>query len=72
MCIFVAHAKIRNIAIPIDIILIEHMMAQGWKHEITLIDSIVSRVMFESKTNPATGLQDDRIQKEYLVVLKRK
>lgn len=72
MCIFVGQAKIRTTPIPIDDIIIEHMRELGWKHEITFVDKIVSRVMFESKINPASGREDSRIKTEHLVVLKRK
>jgi hypothetical protein len=43
----------------------------GWKHEITFVDRILSRVMFESKINPASGMEDSRIKTEHLVVLKK-
>ncbi|GAG73154.1 unnamed protein product [marine sediment metagenome] len=56
MCIFVGPAKIRTTPIPIDDIVIEHLKEYGWKHEITFIDRIVSRVMFKSKINPAPFL----------------
>jgi len=71
MCIFVGPAKIRATAIPIDEIIIEHLQEFGWKHEITFIDTIVSRVMFETDVNPASGTKDSRIKTEHLVVLKR-
>ncbi len=72
MCIFVGPAKIRTTAIPIDDIIVEHLQEFGWKHEITFIDTIVSRVMFESEVNPASGKKDSRIKTEHLVVLKRR
>jgi len=72
MCIFVGPAKIRTMPIPIDDIIIEHLQKFGWKHEITFIDTIVSRVMFESKVNPASGEKDNRIKTEHLVVLTRR
>ena len=71
MCIFVGPAKIRTTSIPIDDIIIEHLKEFGWRHEITFIDKIVSRVMFESDVNPASGEKDCRIKTEHLVVLKR-
>jgi hypothetical protein len=43
-----------------------------WVHERTYIDRIVSRVMFSTEKNPATGIEDQRMDKEYLVVLKRR
>lgn len=72
MCIFVGPAKIRTTSIPIDDIIIEHLQEFGWQHEVTFIDTIVSRVMFESKVNPASGEKDSRIKTEHLVVLKRR
>ncbi|MGQ9846805.1 MAG: hypothetical protein ACUVQP_04795 [Bacteroidales bacterium] len=71
MCIFVGPAKIRTTSIPIDDIVVEHLKEFGWKHEITFIDKIVSRVMFESDINPASKEKDSRIKTEHLVVLKR-
>ena len=71
MCIFVGPAKIRTASIPIDDIIIEHLKEFGWRHEVTFIDKIVSRVMFESNINPASGEKDSRIKTEHLVVLKR-
>jgi hypothetical protein len=71
MCIFVGPAKIRTVPIPIDDIIIEHLKEFGWKHEVTFIDRIVSRVMFESDINPASGEKDSRIKTEHLIVLKR-
>jgi hypothetical protein len=43
----------------------------GWMHEVTLIDKIVARVLFRSNKNPATGLEDQRMKTEHLVILKR-
>lgn len=71
LCIFVGPAKIRNLPVPIDDIIIEHLEKFGWQHEITYIDKIVSRVMFESEVNPATGIKESRIKTEHLVVLKK-
>ena len=71
MCIFVGPAKVRNIPIPIDDIIVEHLREFGWKHEVTFVDRILSRVMFESKINPASGREDSRIKTEHLVVLKK-
>lgn len=71
MCIFVGPAKIRTTPIPIDDIIIEHLRNFGWKHEVTYIDKILSRVMFESKVNPASGIKDSRIKTEHLVILKK-
>ncbi|MEM4066764.1 MAG: hypothetical protein QXV17_07885 [Candidatus Micrarchaeaceae archaeon] len=71
MFIFVGPAKIRNWPVPIDEIIVEHLREFGWRHEVTLVDRIVSRTMFQARRNPATGLPDDRIKTENLVVLKR-
>lgn len=71
MCIFVGPAKIRITSVPIDDIIVEHLKEFGWKHEVTFIDRIVSRVMFESGINPASGEEDSRIKTEHLVVLKK-
>jgi len=71
MCIFVGPAKIRNIPIPIDDIIIEHLKEFGWKHEVTFIDKIVSHVMFNSDVNPASGMKNSRIDTEHLVVLRK-
>lgn len=71
LCLFVGSANIRGRQVPIDRIFTEHFSALGWTHEVTLIDTIVSRVMFSYGKNPATGLTDNRMRKEYLVVLRR-
>jgi len=71
MCIFVGPAKVRTISIPIDEIIVEHLREFGWKHEVTFVDKILSRVMFESKFNPASKRKDSRIKTEHLVVLKK-
>ena len=72
MCIFVGPAKIRTMPIPIDDIIIEHLKEFGWEHEVTFVDKIVSRVMFNTDINPASGEKDSRIKTEHLVVLKKK
>jgi hypothetical protein len=72
MCIFVGPAKIRTMPIPIDDIIIEHLKEFGWEHEVTFVDKIVSRVMFKTDINPASGEKDSRIKTEHLVVLKKK
>ncbi len=72
LCIFVGPAKIRTTSIPIDEIVIEHLKEFGWEHKVTFIDKIVSRVMFESDINPASGEKDSRIKTEHLVVLKKR
>ncbi|MBX0312588.1 MAG: hypothetical protein JHC31_12605 [Sulfurihydrogenibium sp.] len=73
MFIFVGNAKVRGWQIPIYQIIIEHMEnSKDWMHEITYIDKIISRVMFSTKKNPATGMDDSRMDKEYLIVFRRK
>jgi len=73
MFVFVGPAKIRGQEIPIHEVICQHLTAKGeWVHEKTYIDRIVSRVMFRAEKNPATGLEDQRMDREYLVVLKRK
>lgn len=73
MFIFVGPAKVRGQSIPIHEIVCQHLTAKGeWAHEKTYIDKIVSRVMFRAEKNPATGLEDQRMDREFLVVLKRK
>ncbi len=69
--LFVGPASLRAQAIPIDQIFAEHFEQIGWTHEVTLVDTIVSRVLFRSKKNPATGLDDHRMKTEHLVVLRR-
>lgn len=71
MFIFVGPAKIRNLSIPIDDIIVEHLKNSGWTHKKTYIDKIVSRVMFESKINPASGIEDSRMKTEHLIVLEK-
>ncbi|MCX7878205.1 MAG: hypothetical protein N2510_06120 [Ignavibacteria bacterium] len=71
MFIFVGPAKIREMKIPIDEIIAEHFVNSGWKHRLTYIDKIVSRSLFKSKKNPASGLKDERMEHEYLLVLER-
>jgi hypothetical protein len=73
MFVFVGSAKVRGQSIPIHKIICQHLIAkEEWVHEKTYIDRIVSRVMFRANKNPATGLEDQRMDREYLVVLKRK
>ncbi|MFZ8786511.1 hypothetical protein [Thermocrinis sp.] len=73
MFVFVGPVKVRGQSIPIHEIICQHLSAEGeWVHERTYIDKIVSRVMFRVKKNPATGLEDQRMDREYLVVLRRR
>jgi hypothetical protein len=71
LLLFVGPATIRTTPIPIDKIFIEHFESLGWTHEVTLVDTIVSRGMFFYKFNPATGKKDNRMSTEHLVVLSR-
>jgi len=73
MFVFVGPAKVRGQSIPIHEVIVQHLSAKGgWVHERTYIDKIVSRVMFRAEKNPATGLEDERMDREYLVVLRRR
>jgi hypothetical protein len=73
MLVFVGPAKVRGQSIPIHEVIVQHFTAKGeWVHEKTYIDKIVSRVMFRAEKNPATGLEDQRMDKEFLVVLRRR
>ncbi len=71
MTIFVGPAQIRITAIPIDDIIVEHLQTLGWQHEVTFVDTIVGRSMFQAKINPASGFADSRMKTEHLVVMKR-
>ena len=72
LLIFVGPATIRTRPIPIDRIFIEHFEALGWRHEATLVDTIVSKNLFSYRVNPATGAPDQRMKTENLVVLARR
>jgi len=72
LLLFVGPATIRTIPIPIDRIFVEHFEAIGWTHEVTLVDTIVSRAMFFYRLNPATGQKDRRMSTEHLVILSRR
>jgi len=69
VAIFVGPAKIRNIRIPIDTILKEHLERIGFRHVETLIDRIVARRLFKTEKNPATNLADERTPTEHLLVM---
>lgn len=71
IAIFVGPAKIRHFRIPIDEILREHLESLGFCHEATFIDKIVSRRLFSTAVNPATGLRDERTPTEHLLVMRR-
>jgi hypothetical protein len=70
--LFVGSATIRARPVPIASIFAEHFTALGWLHEVTLRDTIVSRQMFFYDSNPATGLRDQRMRVEDLLVLRRR
>ena len=57
--------------VPIDRIFIEHFVSLGWKHRITLVDTIIARRLFSYRSNPATGNKDARTTGEFLVILQR-
>jgi hypothetical protein len=72
LLLFLGPATIRTRPIPLAHIFIEHFETLGWQHEATLIDTIVARAMFFYKHNPATGVQDNRMSTEHLVVLSKR
>jgi hypothetical protein len=69
---FVGPVKIRTMRVPIDVILKEHLEYLGWRHEVTLIDTIVARRLFKVDINPATGIEDERTPTEHLLIMRRK
>jgi hypothetical protein len=69
--LFVGRTSMRGRAVPIDRIFAEHFSELGWVHEITLVDTIVSRRMFSYKVNPATRVKDARTPVENLVILRK-
>ncbi|MEM1983316.1 MAG: DNA methyltransferase [Sulfolobales archaeon] len=71
MAIFVGPVKLRELRVPIDEILREHLESLGLQHEETLIDKIVARRMFKTGVNPATGLPDERTPTEHLLIMRR-
>lgn len=71
LLLFVGPATVQARPIPVARIFAEHFTALGWRHKATLVDTIVARTMFFYKTNPATGLRDERMSTEHLVILER-
>jgi len=69
--LFVGRTSMRGHAIPIDRIFAEHFTELGWVHEVTLVDTIVTRRMFSYRINPATKVKDERTPVENLVILRR-
>jgi len=72
IAIFVGPVKVRGIHISIDTIIKEHLEHLSWRHEATLIDTIVTRRLFKTEINPATGLKDERTPTEHLLVMRRR
>lgn len=72
LLLFVGPATVRSRPVPIGRIFAEHFTSLGWRHEKTLIDTIAARTMFFYQANPETGLRDQRMLTEHLVVLSRK
>jgi len=68
---FVGPVKIRSMRVPIDTIIKEHLEYLGWRHETTLVDTIISRRLFKAEKNPATGLEDERTPTEHLLITRR-
>ena len=56
---------------PLDEILKEHFESLGWSHEVTLIDTIVSRRLARVEINPVTGLEDEKTPTEHLLIMRR-
>jgi len=69
--LFVGPVKIKTTRVPLDEIFREHLESLGWLHEVTLIDTIVSRRLAKVEINPATGLEDERTPTEHLLVMRR-
>ncbi|MCD6222154.1 MAG: hypothetical protein J7K12_00505 [Thermoplasmata archaeon] len=69
--LFVGRSSMEGRPVPIDRIFIEHFVSLGWKHRITLVDTIIARRLFSYRSNPATGNKDARTTGEFLVILQR-
>jgi hypothetical protein len=69
--LFVGPVKVKTMRIPLDEIFKEHLELLGWSHEVTLIDTIVSRRLARVEINPATGLEDERTPTEHLLVMRQ-
>jgi hypothetical protein len=69
--LFVGPVKVKTMRIPLDEIFMEHLVSLGWSHEVTLIDTIVSRRLARVEINPATGLEDERTPTEHLLIMRR-
>ena len=69
--LFVGPVKVKTTRVPLDEIFREHLESLGWSHEVTLIDTIVSRRLAQVRINPATGLEDERTPTEHLLIMVR-
>jgi DNA modification methylase len=69
--LFVGPVKVKAMRVPLDEIFKEHFESLGWSHEVTLIDTIVSRRLAKVEINPATGLEDERTPTEHLLIMRR-
>jgi hypothetical protein len=72
LCLFVAPANIRGKNVPLPEIFLEHFESSGWSHETTLIDTIVARRLFRYGANPATGINDNRMSREHMIIMSRR
>ena len=71
MFLFVGRASLRGIPVKIDQIFAEHFSNRDWIHEETLVDTIVSKRMFDYNINPASGIRDNRTKREFLIILRK-
>jgi DNA modification methylase len=71
LCLFVGPANLRGCNVPIPVIFAEHFTSLGWKHEATLVDTIVARRLFNYGKNPATGISDNRMLREHMLILRK-
>ncbi len=73
MFVFVGPVHIEEIKVPIDDIVAEHFSYTGWIYELTYVDKVKSRAMFNTKDgiNPASRRRNSRMETEHLVVLSR-
>ena len=70
MTIFVGPVKIRNIRIPIDEIIKEHLETLGYTHIGTMIDKIMRRRLFRTEINPSSRLPEERTPTEHLLIMR--
>lgn len=71
IAVFVGECKVRDIKIPVDDILKEHLETLRFKHEETLVDNITARRIFKFKNdiNPVTKVKSERMAREYLLTV---